>query len=102
MTIDELNALADQCPSGRDILDECLTVAHVLLVKNTQYGDSALTPLRILSRADAVEQLKVRIDDKLSRIGRGNGDGQEDAELDLAGYFVLLRVARRRAAAGAR
>lgn len=43
-----------------------------------------------------VEQLNVRIDDKLSRIRSAQGDDQEDAELDLIGYLVLKRVALRR------
>jgi len=41
-----------------------------------------------------VEQIKVRIDDKLSRIMRGENAG-EDVEIDLAGYLILLRVAKR-------
>ena len=48
--------------------------------------------------ADVVEQLLVRIDDKLSRLARGSA-ADEDVERDLMGYLVLLRVARKRAAA---
>jgi len=77
----------------RGVLDEIETM---LVQKNEAYGDSALTPVRIFSRADEVEQLKVRIDDKLSRLVRGKTAG-EDVETDLLGYLVLLRVARRRA-----
>jgi len=42
----------------------------------------------------------VRIDDKLSRLARGRGD-TEDTELDLLGYLVLRRIARRRLGAKA-
>jgi len=66
----------------------------MLLEKNTAYGNSALEPLRIFSRADPVEQLNVRIDDKLSRIARGQEYAGDDTELDLLGYLVLRRVAR--------
>lgn len=66
----------------------------MLLAKNRQYGDSALNPVRIFSRSDTVEQIKVRIDDKLSRIARGNGEGNEDAVLDLIGYLIMLRIAQ--------
>lgn len=76
------------------IEQECDALKELLLRKNEAYGNSALEPLRIVSKADPVEQLKVRIDDKLSRISRGSDDG-EDTELDLLGYFLLLRVARR-------
>jgi hypothetical protein len=67
--------------------------------KNASYGDSALNPVRIFSKADASEQIKVRIDDKLSRLARGNGDLGEDVVLDLLGYLVLLRVSQKRSGA---
>jgi len=81
------------------IADECEKIRDMLLAKNAAYGDSALSPMRIFSKANAEEQILVRIDDKLSRLGRGNEAG-EDAVLDLIGYLVLLRVARRRARTG--
>ena len=77
----------------QSIVEECRRVAELLVAKNRAYGDSALDPLRVFSRADPVEQLRVRIDDKLSRIARGDSIG-EDTVLDLLGYLVLLRVAQ--------
>lgn len=88
--------LLDQ--TAREIVAECGALADLLVAKNRQYGDSALQPLRLFSRADAVEQLRVRIDDKLSRIRSSQADDTEDTELDLLGYLVLLRIARKRAA----
>jgi hypothetical protein len=73
----------------------CDEVKQTLLEKNRTYGNSALDPLRIFSHADPVEQLNVRIDDKLSRIARGREFTGDDTELDLIGYLVLRRVARR-------
>ena len=70
-------------------------VRTMLQEKNAAYGDSALSPVRVFSRASAVEQLLVRIDDKLSRLQRGSAAG-EDVECDLLGYLILLRIARRR------
>lgn len=75
---------------------ECDALAELLCAKNAAYGDSAIDPLRIFSHADPVEQIKVRIDDKLSRLARGYAAG-EDVERDLAGYLILLRIARQRA-----
>ncbi len=72
-------------------------IAEVLVAKNKAYGDAALNPVRVFSKADPIEQLKVRIDDKISRLARGN-DAGEDTELDLIGYLVLLRIAKKRAA----
>ena len=68
----------------------------LLIEKNARYGDSALDPVRLFSNANAIEQLLVRIDDKLSRIAHGNGAEDEDALLDLAGYIVLLIIAKNR------
>lgn len=79
--------------TSRRMLRVCLRVWWMLHQKNAAYGNSALEPLRIFSRASTIEQILVRIDDKLSRLGRGQLGG-EDAELDMMGYLVLLRVAR--------
>ena len=86
---------ADEWPEiERLIAAECLALANMLVAKNRAYGNSALDPLRIFSKADPAEQIRVRIDDKLSRLARGQAAG-EDVELDLMGYLVLLRVARK-------
>ena len=61
--------------------------------KNKAYGDSALNPIRLFSRADAQEALRVRIDDKLSRIKNQDIHDNEDSISDLIGYLVLLKVA---------
>lgn len=70
-------------------------VREMLVAKNRKYGNSALEPVRLFSRANTVEQLKVRIDDKLSRIRTESAEEDEDAVLDLLGYLYLLRIARR-------
>jgi hypothetical protein len=76
---------------------ECSALADMLVEKNRLYGDSALRPLRCFSHANSVEQIRVRIDDKLSRITRGKLDmsspAGEDVVLGLLGYLVLLRLA---------
>lgn len=93
---------------AREVSCECEGIARLLIEKNNAYGNSALDPLRIFSTADPIEQLKVRIDDKLSRLKRGAlresppGDGpaglaSEDVIVDLIGYLVLLRLACRKA-----
>ena len=80
-----------------DIARVCDKVKQLLLQKNMQYGDSALNPIRVLSKAGPIEQILVRIDDKLNRIKQGNilGD-DEDVVMDLIGYFVLLKIALER------
>ncbi len=72
----------------------CNDIKELLLYKNKKYGDSALNPSRIFSKASAVEQLLVRIDDKLNRIKKGAGLIGEDEDViqDLIGYLVLLKI----------
>lgn len=65
----------------------------MLVTKNKSYGNSALDPVRIFSRSDPVEQLNVRIDDKISRIMQGEEYPGDDTELDLIGYLILKRIA---------
>lgn len=77
----------------RQVLGRC---EKLLVEKNKNYGDSALNPLRIFSKADSIEQIKVRIDDKLSRIARGEITFDEDTADDLMGYLVLLKIAKQR------
>lgn len=74
------------------VLDD---LKQLLLQKNLRYGDSAIRPIRIFSHSGNMEQIKVRIDDKLSRIRNGlDDDDEEDAVMDLMGYLVLLKVAQ--------
>lgn len=72
------------------ILDKIETL---LLEKNRKYGDSALNPTRVFSKASPLEQLKVRIDDKLSRVRSSQSDEDEDVIIDLIGYLILYMIA---------
>ena len=71
----------------------CDNVKEMLLEKNRKYGDSALNPIRIFAKSDTVEQLKVRIDDKLNRFKNMQKDDTEDVINDLIGYLILLKIA---------
>jgi len=70
------------------------SIAEMLISKNKKYGNSALEPNRIFSKMDSIEQLYVRIDDKLSRISNQNLNDDEDVIEDLIGYLVLLKIAK--------
>lgn len=67
-------------------------IADMLIEKNKSYGNSALEPVRIFSNADSIEQICVRIDDKLSRIKNGCNFANEDTINDLIGYLFLLKI----------
>ena len=84
-----------QAKSPQDsIVEVCDSIKELLLEKNRKFGNSALNPCRVFSKADSVEQLKVRIDDKISRIKNEQTDEDEDVVKDLIGYLVLLVIAR--------
>jgi len=70
------------------------SIRKMLLDKNRKYGNSALSPIRVFSKAEPLEQIAVRMDDKLSRIKSAQGDDLEDAKLDLIGYLILEAIAK--------
>jgi len=79
----------------KTISEVCEELKSILLEKNKAYGNSALEPVRVFSRANPLEQINVRIDDKLSRISRGSEFQGDDTEFDLIGYLILKRVYKR-------
>ncbi len=79
-----------------DIASICDQLKELLLEKNRKYGDSALNPVRVFSNASPLEQIKVRLDDKLSRLRNQQNDEDEDVLTDLIGYLVLYKVALKR------
>lgn len=91
--ITDLQLEALDAPSGSKILNQCLEVAEMLIKKNVSYGDSALSPMRLFAKSDAVEQIKVRIDDKLNRIKNNQGFAGDNDIDDLIGYLILLKIA---------
>lgn len=73
----------------------CEEIKKLLLEKNLKYGDAAVNPIRIFSNSPNLEQIEVRIDDKLSRIKNQPDNEDEDVILDLIGYLILYRVAKK-------
>lgn len=92
--VKEADGGAGHAAFAAQVDDVLRDIRRMLIEKNVAYGNSALEPVRIFSRADAVEQINVRLDDKLSRLKRGHAAG-EDVIRDLIGYLVLLRIAGR-------
>ena len=97
MSSGNVNLLVPDDERGRTeslIAEICNDIRDLLLTKNRAYGNSALNPIRVFSKADAKEQILVRIDDKLNRIKQGSDilDNDEDVIQDLIGYLILLKV----------
>ena len=83
----------------RTVLD---ALEKKLIEKNDAYGDSALNPIRYFAKgADASLQIKIRLDDKLSRLMRGSivpgsDIAAEDVMEDCFGYHALYQIAELR------
>lgn len=95
-TYKNIISISKDAPSGDKIVNACMEVTFMLVEKNKSYGDSALNPIRIFSKADNIEQLKVRIDDKLNRVNNSQGfPGDNDID-DLIGYLILFKIANKK------
>lgn len=74
---------------------KCKALEQLLLEKNKSYGDASIEPLNVFSRVNAVTSIKCRIDDKLKRIMNASIiEDTEDTIQDLAGYLILLMIAK--------
>lgn len=83
----------ESAPAEKEIREMMKEITDLLLEKNRKYGNSALKPVRIFSQADTIEQFKVRLDDKLSRIVSAQLDEDEEVLNDMIGYLVLFKIA---------
>ena len=72
------------------------SIKQLLMRKNSQYGDSIFNPVRVFSRGDPIEQIRVRIDDKISRMNSSPHEYIEDTVTDLIGYLIMYQMAMRR------
>jgi hypothetical protein len=70
------------------------SMRNLVLEKNKRYGDAALTPKQVFSKLDAVEGLKIRLDDKISRIMNNGGEIRKNDVADIMGYLVLLAISQ--------
>ena len=74
----------------------CKEIEELLLAKNKAYGNSAAEPINIFAKTDPMEQINIRIDDKLNRIKKGSEYAGDDTELDLIGYLILKRAIKQK------
>lgn len=90
---DKRYLVTSQCEQAIRFLN---SVQETLAQKNQGYRNSVSDPLRVFSDSPADEGLRVRIDDKLSRIRElgFEADAYEDTLLDLVGYLALLAASR--------
>ena len=66
------------------------SMKDVVLYKNNNYGDSALSPMGVFAKEiEADASIRIRLDDKLKRIYNGKELRKNDVA-DMIGYLVLL------------
>tara|TARA_R110002020_G_scaffold17765_3_gene62017 strand:+ start:953 stop:1216 length:264 start_codon:yes stop_codon:yes gene_type:complete len=70
----------------------CNEMADFLIRKNESYGNSVFEPIGIFSDGNPLNNLNVRIDDKLNRLMQGNEYVGDDNIKDLCGYLILYMV----------
>ena len=71
-------------------------IESTLLIKNIEYGNSVLEPVRVFSNASPIEQINVRLDDKLSRmLNDCDKTIKEDTVFDFIGYLILKMIAEK-------
>jgi len=76
----------------KEVISEVLkSLDSLLKYKNNKYGDSALTPKNIFSKLEAKEAIKIRLDDKISRVINSTSLRKNDV-VDIMGYLTLLCV----------
>ena len=74
----------------------CKELKKILTEKNKRYGDSALYPINVFNRGDAVNSLYVRIDDKISRVRNNpNSNYRKNDICDMLGYGILIAIANK-------
>lgn len=79
-----------------EVDQELKEIGDLLKAKNESYGDSALNPINIFSKLSGEEAIKIRLDDKISRLKAQKTFGNEDTIKDLIGYLILLRISQKR------
>ena len=80
----------------------CKALENTLLQKNADYGNSSQRSPILTPRLSAQDALKVRLSDKIARFIQLEQSGAarvneslDDTLLDMAGYCVLLLIARK-------
>ncbi len=94
--------LGIQTRTETEIKRICKTLEDTLLRKNADYGNSSQRSPILTPRLSAQDALKVRLSDKIARfiqleqsgVARVN-ESLDDTLLDMAGYCVLLLIARK-------
>ena len=70
----------------------CDALCDFMIAKNRKYNNSALNPVRFMSKLPADEGIKLRADDKISRFSSSDKPRRNDV-VDIPGYLGLYCIA---------
>lgn len=90
---DNKSSAPEDTSTKNKITTICNNIKDLLHYKNHKYGDSALNPINIFSKLTGEEAIKIRLDDKISRIQNSTELRKNDI-CDLIGYLILLCISK--------
>lgn len=78
---------------GKNVQKLISDICSIVEIKNAKYGNAILDPPNYFVKSSSDFLIKVQMNNKLTRIlnlHKKNTSDEEDAKLDLLGYYVLL------------
>lgn len=78
------------------IVNYCSKISEILIYKNKMYGNSILEPKQIFYKGGYVDNILMRLDDKIGRIANTSGGNpiRVNDIVDIIGYLILLLIAK--------
>lgn len=86
----------DLTDTQNKIKNLCDKISEILIYKNKMYGNSILEPKQIFYKGGYVDNILMRLDDKIGRIANTTGGNpiRVNDIVDIIGYLVLLLIAK--------
>lgn len=94
--ITEINRSTNLTDTQNKIKNLCDKVSEILIYKNKMYGNSILEPKQIFYKGGHIDNILMRLDDKIGRIANTTGGNpiRVNDIVDIIGYLILLLIAK--------
>ena len=94
--ITEINRDINLTDTQNKIKNLCDKISEILIYKNKMYGNSVLEPKQIFYKGGCVDNILMRLDDKIGRIANTSGGNpiRVNDIVDIIGYLILLLIAK--------
>jgi hypothetical protein len=91
-----ISSMANITEVNKLIEETCNELKELLIQKNIDYNNSLQNPIQVFSKSAPIDGILSRLDDKLNRIKKkGINDKTEDTIMDIMGYLVHLKIAKK-------